>query len=163
MTARPATSEAMMNHRKLINDAWTYNANTRAGDGSQSPRGSEALLDTLLIPLCFIAALVLFAMLTSPSALAQAASGRIAGSVKDTTGALISGSSVTLVNTATGATQKTISDGVGVFNFPVVPVGQYELDVIAPGFTPYRQSKITIDVNAALKIEAPLQVAQASS
>src|ERR1700722_12684256 len=153
-----------MHHGKLINDAWTYNANIRAEDGPQPPRGWRSLLDTLFIPLCFIAALVLFATLTTHSAHAQAGSGRIAGSVKDATGALISGSNVTLVNAATGATQKTTSDGEGVFNFPVVPVGQYELDVIASGFTPYKQTnKIKIDVNTALTIDVPLQVAQASS
>jgi hypothetical protein len=153
-----------MMHRKLMNDAWTYNANIRAEDGPQPPRGWRSLLDTLFIPLCFIAALVLFAMLMSHSAFAQAGSGRIAGSVKDTTGALISGSSVTLVNTATGVSQKTTSNGEGVFNFPVVPVGQYELDVTASGFTPYKQTnKIKIDVNAALTIDVPLQIAQASS
>src|SRR6202043_2385518 len=120
--------------------------------------------DTVLIPIGFIFALALFSMLMSHSALAQAGSGRIAGSVKDTTGALISGSSVTLVNTATGVTQTTTSNDEGVFNFPVVPVGQYELDVTASGFTPYKQtSKIKIDVNTALTIDVPLQVAQASS
>src|SRR3984957_13449133 len=114
MTARSATSEDMMNHRKLISDAWTYNANIRAEDGPQPPRGWRGLLDTVLIPLCFIAVLVLFAMLMGHSALAQAGSGRITGSVKDKTGALISGSDVTLVNAATGVTQKTTSNGEGV-------------------------------------------------
>src|ERR1700730_6412708 len=164
MTVGHATSEATMNHRKLINDAWTYNANIRAEDGPQPPTGWRALRDTVLIPLGFIFALALFSMLMSHSALAQAGSGRRAGSVKDTTGALISGSSVTLVNTATGVTQTTTSNGEGVFNFPVVPVGQYELDVTASGFTPYKQtSKIEIDVNTALTIDVPLQVAQAST
>ncbi|WP_263366049.1 TonB-dependent receptor [Edaphobacter bradus] len=153
-----------MNHLKLMNDVWTYNANIRAEDGPQPHTGWRAVLDTVLIPLIFILALVLFSMLMSHSAFAQAGSGRIAGSVKDTTGALISGSDVTLINTTTGVTQKTTSNGEGVFNFPVVPVGQYELDVTASGFTPYKQTnKIKIDVNTALSIDVPLQVAQASS
>src|SRR6202041_1219249 len=100
----------------------------------------------------------------SHSALAQTGSGRITGSVKDASGALISGSNVSLINTATGVTQKTTSNGEGVFAFPVVPVGQYELDVTADGFTPYKQtSKIKIDVNTALAIDVPLQIAHASS
>jgi hypothetical protein len=153
-----------MNHRKLINDAWMYNANVRTEDGLQPPAGWRALRDTVLIPLGFILALALFSMLMSHSALAQAGSGRIAGSVKDATGALISGSSVTLVNTATGVTQKTASNGEGIFNFPVVPVGQYELDVTASGFTPYKQTnRIKIDVNTALTIDVTLQLAQAST
>jgi hypothetical protein len=153
-----------MNHRKLINDAWTYNANIRAEDGLQPPRGWRSLLDNLLIPVGFILVLVLFSFLMSHSAFAQTGSGRITGSVKDGSGALISGSSVSLINTATGATQKTTSNGEGVFTFPVVPVGQYELDVTADGFTPYKQTnKIKIDVNTALAIDVPLQIAQASS
>src|SRR6202522_1310372 len=163
MTVGHSTSETTMNHLQLMNDAWTYNANIRAEDGPQPPRGWRFLLDTLLVPLCFIAALVLFAMLTTHSAHAQAGSGRIAGSVKDASGALISGSGVTLVNAATGVTQKTTSNGEGVFNFPVVPVGQYEIDVMADGFNPYRQTQnLTINVNTALAIDVVLKVADAS-
>src|ERR1700678_2756723 len=163
MTVGHSTSETTMNHLQLMNDAWTYNANIRAEDGPQPPRGWRSLLDTLFIPLCFIAALVLFAMLTTHSAHAQAGSGRIAGSVKDATGALISDSNVTLVNAATGVTQKTTSNGEGVFNFPVVPVGQYEIDVMADGFNPYRQTQnLTINVNTALAIDVVLKVADTS-
>jgi hypothetical protein len=153
-----------MNHRKLIDNAWTYNVNIRAEDGPQPPREWRAVLDNLLIPVGFILALILLSILMSHSALAQTGSGRITGSVKDASGALISGSNVSLINTATGATQKTTSNGEGAFTFPVVPVGQYELDVTADGFTPYKQtSKIKIDVNTALAIDIPLQIAQASS
>ena len=113
-----------MNHRKLINDAWTYSANIRAEDGPQPSRGWRAVLDDLLIPVGFILALILLSILMSHSALAQTGSGRITGSVKDASGALISGGSVSLINTATGVTQKTTSNGEGVFAFPVVPVGQ---------------------------------------
>ena len=77
-----------MYHRKLIDTAWTYNVNIRAEDGPQPPRGWRSLFDTLLVPLCFIAALVLFAMLTTHSAHAQARSGRMSdwddGKVEDT-------------------------------------------------------------------------------
>src|SRR4030081_252246 len=157
-----ATSETTMNHRKLTNDAWTYNVNIRGEDGPQQPRRGRTQLDNLLTPVGFILALVLLSILMSHSAFAQTGSGRIAGSVKDTTGALISGSKVSLINTATGVTQKTTSNGEGVFAFPVVPVGQYELDVTADGFTPYKQtSKIKIDVNSALTIDVPLKIAQA--
>jgi hypothetical protein len=153
----------MMNHRKLINDAWTYNANLRAEDDSRE-RDRNAFHELVLVPLGFLGSTLLLILLMSHSAFGQAGSGRIAGSVKDTTGAVISGSSVTLINTETGVTQKTTSNGEGVFTFPVVSVGQYELEVTATGFTPYKQTdKIKIDVNTALTIDVPLQVAQASS
>jgi len=87
-----------MNHRRLINDAWTYNPNIRAEDGPQQPRGWRALLDNLLVPVGFILALVLLSILMSHSAFAQTGSGKIAGSVTDTTGAGISGSNVALMD-----------------------------------------------------------------
>src|SRR5580692_8504220 len=153
-----------MEHRRLPDDAWIYNTRLRAEDGSRAQDQQNAFDEFVTVPLGFLGVIVLIVLFMSHSALAQAGSGRIAGSVKDTTGALISGSSVALVNTATGVTQNTTSNDEGVFNFPVVPVGQYEVDVTASGFTPYKQtSKIKIDVNTALTIDVPLQVAQASS
>jgi hypothetical protein len=152
-----------MNHRNLINDAWVYSSNVRAEDGLQAPRGWRALCDTVLLPLGLYVALFLILLLTSQTALAQTGSGRIAGSVKDASGAVIPGSKVSLVNTATGVSQNTTSDGEGVFNFPVVSIGQYQLSATADGFTPYTEAgKIKIDVNASLTIDVTLQVQQAS-
>jgi hypothetical protein len=153
-----------MNHRKLVNDAWTYNANLRAEDGSREQDRLSAFRELVLVPLGLLGSILLLILLMSHSAFCQAGSGKIAGSVKDISGAVISGSSVTLINTATGVTQKTTSNAEGVFNFPVVLVGQYELEVTATGFTPYKQTnQIKIDVNTALTIDVPLQIAQASS
>jgi Carboxypeptidase regulatory-like domain len=152
-----------MNHHKLINDAWVSSSNARAEDGFQPPRGWRALGDSVLIPLGLFAALFLLGLLICHSAQAQTVGGKIAGSVKDATGAVIPGASVTLINTATGVPQKTTSNGEGIFNFPVVPIGQYELDVDAGGFNPYKQTnKITIDVNTALTIDVTLQLAKIS-
>ena len=89
--------------------------------------------------------------------------GRIAGSVKDPSGAVIPGSQVDLVNPATGVQQKTVSDGNGDFSFPVVPVGEYELDVTHDGFTPYRQTQnLRVDVKTSLTVDVVLQIAQAN-
>jgi hypothetical protein len=152
-----------MNHRKLINDAWIYSSNARAEDGLRPSCGWRAMRDNVLVPLGILIALVVLALLMSHTALAQTGSGRIAGSVKDTTGAVIPGSSVTLLNTATGVTQTTTSNGDGIFNFPVVSIGQYELDITANGFNRYRQTAdLKIDVNTALTLDVVLQVEDTS-
>jgi hypothetical protein len=152
-----------MNHRNLINDAWVYSFNARAEDGLKPPAGWRAVYDRLLVPLGLYVALFLLLLLASQRALAQTGSGRIAGSVKDASGAVIPGSKVSLVNTATGVSQDTTSDGEGVFNFPVVLIGQYQLGVTADGFTPYTEAgQIKIDVNTSLTIDVKLQVQQAS-
>jgi len=102
-------------------------AKLRAEDGSRTPDQQSAFRELVLIPCGFLGVLVLLILLFSPSALAQAGSGRIAGSVKDATGAVIPGSSISLLNTATGVAQNATSGADGTFNFPVVPIGQYEL------------------------------------
>ena len=119
-----------------------YNSNPRAEDGLRPPRGGRALRDTVLVPLGVSVVLLVLALFMSRTALAQTGSGRIAGSVKDATGAVISGSSVTLTQHGDGVTQTTTSNEEGIFNFPVVSIGQYELDVTANGFNPYRQTQI---------------------
>jgi hypothetical protein len=106
--------------------------------------------------------LIMITVLSSAAGLAQTG-GRIAGSVKDSSGAVIPNSQVTLLNPTTGVKQTRKSSGDGSFNFPVVPVGQYELDVTADGFNPYKETNnLKIDVNTALTIDVVLQVAQAS-
>ena len=105
----------------------------------------------------------LFTCAISPQFLAAQTGGRIAGAVKDATGALIPNSQVVLVNPANGVKQNAVTGNDGVFTFAAVPVGQYELDVTAEGFNSYRQTaNLKIDVNTALTVDVVLQVADAS-
>jgi hypothetical protein len=105
----------------------------------------------------------LFAFAISPHFLAAQTGGRIAGAVKDATGAVIPDSQVVLVNTETGVKQTATTGSDGVFTFAAVPVGQYELDVTMDGFNPYRQTaNLKIDVNTALTIDVVLKVADSS-
>ena len=105
----------------------------------------------------------LFACAISPQFLTAQTGGRIAGAVKDATGAVIPNGQVVLVNPANGVKQSVTTGNDGVFTFAAVPVGQYELDVKADGFNPYRQTtNLKIDVNTALTFDVVLQVADAS-
>lgn len=88
--------------------------------------------------------------------------GRITGTVKDPTGAFVSGTSVVVTNSATGTKQETKTDDQGVFTFPAIPVGQYNIEVSAQGFTPYRRTGVMIDVNSAPQVDVTLQLAAQS-
>jgi hypothetical protein len=103
--------------------------------------------------------LVAVAVLASHSAVADVG-GKITGTVKDQSDAAIDGVTVTAVNTATGAKQTTKTDAQGLYSFPVLSVGQYELDVAADGFRPYRRTGLVVDVNSALVVDVALQVAE---
>ena len=59
--------------------------------------------------------------------------GRISGMVSDPTGAFIVGPTVTLNNTSNGTEQTTGSNDQGQCSFPIVPIGQYQLEVGSPG------------------------------
>lgn len=98
-------------------------------------------------------------LLARHSALADVG-GKIRGTVSDQTDAAIDGATVTAVNTATGARQTTKTDARGVYSFPAISVGQYELDVAADAFRPYRRTGLVVDVNSALVVDVALQVAE---
>jgi outer membrane receptor protein involved in Fe transport len=61
------------------------------------------------------------------------------GTVKDPSGALISGASVTLKNDATHATRRTLTDATGAFSVTGVPAGQYTIQVQREGFATLSQ------------------------
>jgi hypothetical protein len=62
--------------------------------------------------------------------------GKITGVVKDQTGGIIPGATVVVLNTATGVKQTTVTNAEGTYSFPVLAVGQYDIDVTADGFKP---------------------------
>src|SRR5258706_977236 len=51
--------------------------------------------------------------------------GTITGEVKDSTGAVVPGATVTVMSKATNATRTTASNEVGLFDFPALPPGMY--------------------------------------
>ncbi len=60
--------------------------------------------------------------------------GSISGVIKDPSGRVVTGAQVTARQVSTGLAYKTLSNGKGYYTFPVLPVGQYELDVQAHRF-----------------------------
>src|ERR1700691_2161718 len=84
--------------------------------------------------------------------------GSVSGTVKDPSGAAIARASVTLINTSTGIRQSSTTDGSGTYAFPVLPVGNYVLEVNQSGFKPYRKSGIVLDTSSALLLDVVLQV-----
>lgn len=147
-----------MKHRKLSNDAWVYNANLRAEDGYQPQLRSKASPAARIgIGIVLLLTALAILMLLTTHAWGQT-SGRITGVVKDPTGAVVSGSSVELINTDTGVKQTAVSSEEGVFTFPAAVVGDYEIVVSAPGFNAYMHDGIHIGVTSSLNLDVTLSV-----
>src|SRR5260370_11250038 len=56
---------------------------------------------------------------------AQTGTGNIQGTVKDASGAVLPAAKVALTQTETNETTRTVTNGVGFFLFPALPVAAY--------------------------------------
>ena len=70
---------------------------------------------------------------------AQSDTGRVTGTVTDSSGAVISGASVTLTDTDTGTTLTRTTGGDGNFTFPALMRGHYSIQTAASGFASQKQ------------------------
>ncbi len=89
---------------------------------------------------------------------AQITAGSISGTVKDPSGSVVPDAMVTLHDTATGVQQTAQTSADGLYGFPDIAVGQYDLNVTSTGFRPYKRTGVTIDVNTKLSADIELQI-----
>jgi Carboxypeptidase regulatory-like domain/TonB dependent receptor len=101
---------------------------------------------------------ILVAALTLTNSAWTDVGGKITGTVKDQTNAIIPGAAVEAANMATGATQTTTTDEQGNYSFPILPVGQYEIDVTAEGFNASKTQGLTVNIGTALTVDVTLRV-----
>jgi hypothetical protein len=88
--------------------------------------------------------------------------GTISGIVTDPTGGLVVGATVTATNTQTGVRAVVQTDRSGVYSFPDLAVGTYDLEVEQKGFKTFQQSRNVIDANSAIKIDVKLELGEIS-
>ncbi|MGB9491076.1 MAG: carboxypeptidase regulatory-like domain-containing protein [Terriglobales bacterium] len=84
--------------------------------------------------------------------------GRIQGTVKDSSGAVVAKAAVTAVHTSTGVKVSTATDEKGIYAFPLLPAGRYDIAIDVPGFRPYRRTGVVVDSDSASIIDATLTV-----
>jgi hypothetical protein len=89
---------------------------------------------------------------------AQSTQGAIIGSVKDVSGAVVTGATVTLTNNDEGAIRTTKSNGVGDYRFQDVKAGHYSVEVSAPNFEKWAISGVVLEVRQELRLDAKLTV-----
>ena len=88
---------------------------------------------------------LLAALFTAHFAMAQTAGeGTIQGTVKDGTGALIAGATVTATNTANNVSTTRTSSSDGLYTIAPLPPGNYTVTVVAKGFKTYKQENLDV-------------------
>jgi len=98
---------------------------------------------------CF-AASILVLILALPAGAQSGNQGSVEGTVSDPSGALVPRADVRATQVSTSATFHTTTTESGLFRFPVLPVGTYELTVQAPGFATLIQKDVVVSVGARL-------------
>jgi iron complex outermembrane receptor protein len=93
-----------------------------------------------------IAVLTLLAALAMASTPvpAETETGRIAGTLKDPSGALVPGGQISLKNLDSGATRSTTTDPQGRYVFDAVPAGHYQATATSSGFAASVRNDIAV-------------------
>jgi hypothetical protein len=89
---------------------------------------------------------------------AQTDTAGLFGLVRDATGGSVVASKVRLQNRATGAVREQVTDAKGLYQFEVLPPGEYELTVEAVGFKQFRDSKVRVQVAQIARLNVQLEV-----
>src|SRR6185312_2325163 len=104
-------------------------------------------------------AFVVFSILLAPSLVwAQSQNSGISGRVTDPSGATVPGAELTLTSLARQTTAKTTVGSDGLYAFPNLEPGAYELKVTAAGFKAFTQTGITLVVNQIARVDVKLEV-----
>jgi hypothetical protein len=102
--------------------------------------------------------LVAFSLAAGAPGFAQSGRGTLTGMVKDSTGAIVPGASLTLQEVNTGSRFATIAGPQGLYTFPELQPGTYALTVTSAGFESYKQNGITVSVGSTATVNTVLNI-----
>jgi hypothetical protein len=88
----------------------------------------------------------------------QAANGTIEGTIKDASGGLLPGVTVTIHNTDTGSERVVVTDANGLYRAPLLPLGTYQVTAELAGFKKQQQTGIPITAGSAAVINILMEV-----
>ncbi|MGH8703002.1 MAG: carboxypeptidase-like regulatory domain-containing protein, partial [Burkholderiales bacterium] len=101
--------------------------------------------------------IILLLALGGGAAWAQNITGAITGRVSDGTGAVIPGAKVSATNVETSVVTQTTTNSAGLYAFPLLPPGNYQLQIEAAGFKAYLRHGLTLGAAQTLAVDARLE------
>ena len=118
-------------------------------------RSRLSLRTKILIPLVALCFLFPLAALHLS---AQNLSGKTSGSIHDPSGAGVANATIIMTNQEAKTIDMTTSDREGNFAFKPLPAGNYELQILKPGFETYRVPQVSLDAGRDFSEAFTLQV-----
>ena len=123
----------------------------------KSPERSSPFppIPVVRIALALALAIMGLMLLAPRNASAQASAG-ITGTITDTSGAVIKGAQVTILNEGTSITDHAVTESGGTYSFKGVLPGKYTVTVEATGFKKGVQKGVTVEVSSNATIDVVL-------
>jgi len=117
---------------------------------------------TLLRPFGLMKTFCLFVfvmlLVCAGEGLAQTGTGSIRGTIRDSSGAVIPGVTVTLTQLTTSVSRSTVTNNDGQYVFPFLPPSTYRIETHKEGFEGFVRDNLVIDVNLAATVDVTLQI-----
>src|SRR5216683_3529552 len=89
---------------------------------------------------------------------AQTGQSALTGTVSDSSGAIVSGAGVSVLNTATGVVRTTVTDGSGLFSIQALNPGEYRVTVSGKGFQSSTTTGIVLSAGQTSSLSPVLQI-----
>jgi len=102
-------------------------------------------------------------ILVASAAYGQTDQGLIGGKVKDSSGAIIPGATVTIKNERTGEERNSLTNDSGDYVFPALRPSEYTIKATLPGFAPAQSKPMQVVVGQKLSVDFTLQPATVST
>ena len=120
-----------------------------------SPHGRQRFLHVILVAALTIAG--------AATAVGQESRGTISGRVVDSSGGVLPGVTVTVVNTGTNATNTVVTGDGGQFSAPLLISGTYRVTVELNGFRTVVRESVEVRVGDRLQVDFTLEPASVST
>jgi hypothetical protein len=107
-------------------------------------------------------AVIAFLLFSTCPAIAQEVSASITGIVTDPSGAVVANANVTARDVERGTSWPTTTNTSGVYFFPRIPPGNYELKFDAQGFKTTIRPDVVLEVNQRARLNITLEIGSVS-
>ncbi len=101
--------------------------------------------------------------LYSEPVMGQNWNAHLEGIITDPSGAVVPNAQLALKNLASGQVRHTQANRQGYYEFPFLPVGTYDLRVVAPGFAPRVVNDLSLQVGQSARVDLMLELERAKS
>src|SRR5258708_701843 len=110
------------------------------------------------VNVCGVFGLLMMGLFLLGSLHAQTGQSTLTGVVSDSSGAIVSGARVNILNAATGVARTTVTDGSGLFSIQALNPGEYRVTVSGKGFQTSLTTAVVLSADQTATLSPVLQV-----